>query len=85
MVDRIVRVRWYSPQCHHLLRSITPSILNVGASAMLSSEHGPFAAFLKTVIEALPTLRTPRRVVHLRRHRLDSLSNLFFLFQKDGW
>lgn len=47
------------PQCRRLPLSITPSIWNVGAFVMPSGEHGLFAAFLKTVIEALPEPAPP--------------------------
>jgi hypothetical protein len=49
----------HSPQWQHLPPSITPSIPNVGAFAMPSAEHGPFAVLLKTVIEALPEPAPP--------------------------
>lgn len=54
-----VRMRSQSPQCRRLPPSITPSIRNVGAFAMPSAEQGPFAAFLQTVIEALPEPAPP--------------------------
>ena len=56
---QLVRMRSNSHQCQRLHPSITPSIRNVGLFAMSSAEHGPFAAFLKTVIEALPEPAPP--------------------------
>lgn len=56
---QLVRMRSHSPQCRRLPPSITPSIRNVGAFPMPSADDGPFAAFLKTVIEALPEPAPP--------------------------
>ena len=56
---QLARMRSRSPRYRRLLPSITPSIRNVGAFAMPSADHGPFAALLKTVIEALPQPAPP--------------------------